>query len=136
MKLGPLFRRYSLPVYWLLFAGFTAHQAQYPGLMLNPEQWEYPWRAVLVVWALLAVLVAGLYAILRPRTYNRSWWRLLGGLVYCAVLLWLGLESVVTDMPGYYYVPALFAVATMAGMAVFAVVQVASAVWHRWMHAA
>ena len=126
----PLFaRRYCLLIYWLLFAAFAVHQARYPGLMQHPEEWRYPWGAVGAVWALLAVLVGILYLILRPVTFHRSWGRLTGALAYSAVLLVLGLLSVVTDMPGYYYVPAQFSVVTMAGMLIFAAFEIVSVLW-------
>lgn len=124
-------RRYGLFAYWLMFALFTLRQAQYPGLMQHPEEWDYPWGAVVAVWALLAVLVAGLHLILRPASFHRSWGRLLAALAYSALLVVFGLRSVITDMPGYYYVPAQFSAVTMVGMLAFSLVQVASALWRR-----
>ena len=131
MNIALFARRYVLQFYWLAFAVFTLHEAQSPGLLLHPEEWRYPWGAVVVVWALLAMLVSILYAILRPGTFNHSRGRLLGALAYSAVLLVLGYFSVVTDMPGYYYVFAEFSIVTMAGMLLFAVFQAVSALW-RW----
>ena len=136
MNIASFARRYCLLVYWCMFAALTLYQAHYPGLMLNPEQWRYPWGAVVAVWALLAVLIGVLHLILRPASFHRSWGRLLGALAYSAVLLALGFASVVTDMPGYYYVPAQFSVVTMAGMLVLALIQVVSAFWRRREHAA
>lgn len=122
-------QRYCLLFYWLVFAALTLYEAQFPGLMLHPEEWRYPWGAVFVVWALLAISVGILYAILRPASFNRSWSRLSGALAYSAILLFLGYISVVTDMPGYYYVFAQFSIATMAGMLVITVFQATSALW-------
>src|SRR5262245_28213554 len=136
MNIPLLSRRYCLLFYWLVFAVFTLYEAQFPGLMLHPEEWRYPWGAVVVVWALLAILVGILYAILRPVSFNRSWGRLLGALTYSAILLVLGYFSVVTDMPGYYYVFAQFSIVTMAGMLMFAVFQAVSALWRWRRHAA
>ena len=136
MNIALFARRYALLFYWLAFAVVTLYQAQYPGLMLRPEEWRYPWSAVVVVWVLLAILVGVLHLILRPANFHRSWGRLLGALAYSAVLLVLGFFSVVTDMPGYYYVPAQFSVVTMAGVLIFAVFQVISALWRRRRHAA
>src|SRR5437773_5487300 len=110
MNIPLLARRYCLLFYWLTFAVFTLHEAQYPGLMLHPEEWRYPWSAVVVVWVLLAILVGVLHLILRPASFHRSWGRFLGALAYCAILLVLGFFSAVTDMTGYYYVPAQFSV--------------------------
>ena len=131
MNIRMVARRYCLLFYWLVFAVFTMYEAQYPGLMLHPEEWRYPWGAVVVVWALLAILVGILYAILRPVSFNRSWGRLLAALAYSAILLLLGYFSVVTDMPGYYYVFAQFSIVTMAGMLIFAVFRALSTMW-RW----
>jgi uncharacterized membrane protein len=117
-------RKYSFFVYWVAFAVLTLHQAQYPGLMAHPERWVYPWRAVLVVWTILAILIGAFYLILRPMTFHRSWWRLVCALAFAAVLLGLGIASVVTDMPGYYYIPAQFSIVTMALMLLLAIVQI------------
>ncbi len=136
MNIALLARRYCLLFYWLAFAVFTLYQAQYPGLMLHPEEWRYPWAAVVVVWALLAMLVGVLHVILRPTSFHHSWGRLLGALAFSAVVLVLGFFSVVTDMPGYYYVPAQFSAVTMASMLIFAVFQVISALWRRRKRAA
>ena len=43
MNIPLLARRYCLLFYWLTFAVFTLYEAQYPGLMLHPEEWRYPW---------------------------------------------------------------------------------------------
>jgi hypothetical protein len=136
MNTASLVRRYCLLVYWLLFAGLTVCEARFPGLVLNPDKWRYPWGAVVAVWTLLAILVGGLYVILRPRTFHRSWRRLIGALAYSAVLFALGVASIVTDMPGYYYVPAQFAVVTLAGMLILVLVQGLRALWRRRTHAA
>jgi hypothetical protein len=131
MKMQPFARRYCLLAYWLVFALLTLYYAQYHGLMLHPEQWRYPWDAVVAVCALLAILIGVLQLILRPASFHRSWARVLGALVYSGVLLAVGIDSVVTDMPGYYYVPALFSVVTMAGMLILVFFELASAFGQR-----
>jgi hypothetical protein len=109
----------------------TLYYAQYRGLISHPERWRYPWAAVVEVWALLAMLVGVLQLILRPASFHRSWGRVLGALAYSGALLALGIGSVVTDMPGYYYIPAMFSVVTMTGVLGLAFFQLASALW-RW----
>jgi len=136
MNISSFARRYCFLAYWLMFALLTLRQARYPGLMRHPEEWRYPWDAVVVMWALLAVFVGGLHLILRPASFHRSWGRLLAAFAYSAVLLALGVDSVVTDMPGYYYVPAFFSFVTMAGLLVFALLQGVSALWYRRRSAA
>jgi hypothetical protein len=120
-----------------MFALITLQQAQYPGFLIDREQWRYPWRGVIEMWALLAILVGVLHVILRPATFQHSWGRLLGALLYATVLLLgLGPASLATDMPGYYYVPAWFSIVTMVGMLTLALVEVVGALWRRRRHAA
>ena len=115
-----ILRKYSFIAYWAAFAVYTLNQAQYPGLVAYPDQWTYPWEAVFVVWGLLAALVGVFYMILRPMSFHWSWGRLLAALVLGAVLLGCGIASIVTDMPGYYYVPAMFSLVTMVLLVLFA----------------
>jgi putative exporter of polyketide antibiotics len=89
--------------------------------MAHPEQWRYPYVAVGCVWVLLAVLLAVLYLILSPASFPYSWRRLLAAFAYSALLILLGIPSVATDLPGYYYVPAMFSVVTMGGVLALAV---------------
>jgi hypothetical protein len=136
MRATSLIRTYGLAIYWLAFAAYTIYVAQFPGLIAHPELWSHPWRAVLVVWALLGILIGVLHLILRPATYRYSWARLIGALIYSAVLLTLGILSVVTDMPGYYYVPAMFSVVTFGLLLVFALVQTGFSLIRKGSHAA
>jgi hypothetical protein len=131
-----LLRNYGLVAYWLAFALYTIYMAQFPGLLRDPSSWRYPWSAVIVVWSLLAVLVAILYFVLRPMTYRRSWGRLAGACAYSAALLILGLASVVTDAPGFYYVPAVFSLVTAGAMTAFVLFSVAAALVGKFRHAA
>jgi hypothetical protein len=124
-------RRYFLVVYWLLFAAMAADWGQYPGLVLNRELVPYPWKGVGIMWALLGVEVAVLYAILRPVTFRRSWGRLALALLYAGLLVAYGVVTFVTDMPGYYYVPTYFAMATMLGLLVFAFLLGLTIWWRR-----
>jgi hypothetical protein len=134
MKYGVLARRYFLGAYWLLFVGLAVDWGQYPGYVPNPELQPYPWKAVALSCAFLAVAVAVLYAILRPVTFHRSWGRLGFALLYAAVLFVVGAATFVTDQPGYYYVPAYFSAATLLGLIVFAVFLGASTLWQRTRH--
>jgi hypothetical protein len=136
MSIGSFARRYCLLAYWLMFALITLQQGQYPGLLTHPEQWRYPWRGVVEMWALLAVLVGILHVILRPATFHHSWGRLLGALVYATVLLGLGAASMVTDMPGYSYVPARFSFVTIVCVLCLALAEIVGALWRRSRHAA
>jgi len=131
-----LLRKYGLVAYWLAFALYTTYMAQFPGLVRDPSRWRYPWSALIVVWSLLAVLVGILYLIIRPMTYRRSWGRLAGACAYSAALLILGLLSIVTDAPGFYYVPAVFSIVTACAMTAFVLVSLAAALVRKFRHAA
>ncbi len=135
MQIVAKIRRYGLAIYWVAFAAFTAYVARSPGLMIHPEEWTYPWKSVLFIWALLAVLIGLLYLILRPVTYHRSWGRLASALIYAGALLVLGMFTVATDMPGHGYVPAIFGLVTFALVVLLCIVQISSALWARWRHA-
>ncbi len=50
-------------------------------------------------------------------------------LTYSGLLVILGAASTVTDMPGYYYVPAQFSLVTMAFVLLFTLAQLAIALW-------
>ena len=134
MNYGVLVRRYFLVLYWLAFVALAVDFGQYPGYVPNPELQPYPWKAVMLTCALLAVAVAILYAILRPVTFHRSWGRLGLALLYAAVLFVAGAATFVTDQPGYYYVPAYFAAATLLGLVVFAISLGLSSLWQRLRH--
>lgn len=103
---------FGFVAYWLAFVALTARQGQFPGLVTHPELWPYPYIAVVIVCFLLAALLAILYFILRPVRFPYSWRRALAALVYSALLLLIVVPSAVTDLPGYYYVPAFFALVT------------------------
>ncbi len=115
-----IFQKYSFIAYWAAFAVYTLDQAQLPGLVAYPEQWTYPWKAVFVVWGLIGILVCIFYLILRPKSFHWSWGRLFLALFLGVVLLGCGIASIVTDMPGYYYVPAMFSFVTMVLLVLFA----------------
>ena|SRR5689334_7486308 len=134
--INALVRRYGLFGYWIVFAALTLYEAQFPGYVLHPEQAPYPWLAILCVWALLAVLVSVLHVILRPKTFQYQWSRVVRVVVFATILLGLAIVSFVTDMPGWYYVPFYFSFVTMVAVLVLALVGSASALWRRIKHAA
>ena len=118
--------RSSFIAYWAIFALVTLRQARFPGMMADLDEWTYPWGAVLIVWLLLAIFVGLLYGIIRPTSYNRSWRRLVGAIMYSVGLFVLAALTFFTDMPGYYYVLAAFAVFNLILMLLFAVTQAVS----------
>ena len=128
-------RRYFLAAYWLLFAVWTTFLGQFPGYVEHPELEPYPWIAVSLTSTLLAVEVTILYWILRPVTFHRSWGRLAFALLYVGSLFVFSAITFVTDMPGYYYVPADFATATLLGLIVFGFVMGLRTLWKRAHHA-
>ena len=101
-------RKLVILVGWFAFAIYTLDAGRNPGLVRNPDLVPYPWTAVFLTWLVLAAQAFSIAALLRPRALGRRarLWPTAG---------WLGLQSAVgvaltvTDMPGYYYVPTLFA---------------------------
>jgi RsiW-degrading membrane proteinase PrsW (M82 family) len=119
-------RKRGFAIYWIIFAVYTLQQAQIPGygFYLSQQEWHYPWDAVLKVWVLLAVLVGLCYAIIRPASYNYSWRRLTGALIFSVTLLVLAAFTYMTDMPGYYYVPFTFSMISLVLILLFLSMQV------------
>lgn len=128
-------RTYAFLAYWLAWCLFTVRQGQYPGFE-DLSRWHYPVWGVAIVSTLIGVLIGILYLILRPATYRRSWGRLCIAVVYSAVLVFAGMSTIVTDMPGHAYVPAMFAVVNMAVVLVFAAIQGGMAIFKVGQHAA
>jgi hypothetical protein len=110
-----LLRLALLPSWWLLFAVLTFRAGKEPGFVMHPEQTPYPWRAVVLVCLLLAVEVVGLHWIVRPDS-ERPWRRLGLATALFGALSLVSLLTLVTDMPGYYYVPGNFHILTFAGL--------------------
>lgn len=112
-------RRYGLGVYWLIFAIYTLQAARDPGLVVHRDAARYPWLGVVATWIELALEVALLGWILRPRTYHRSWGRLAAALAVYAVLAVQSVITSMTDLPGYSYVPGQFHMLTFVVLTVF-----------------
>jgi len=104
-RLGALLRRYGLLLVWLAFGVLTANAARNPGFVAHPETAPYPWRAALATWAILGLESAVFYLIARSRRRLRFAFAL-------AALLFVGdCFTIVTDMPGYYYMPCFYQLA-------------------------
>ena len=114
--------RYGLLAWWLIFAVLTLRAGRYPGLVRDPATAPYPWRGVMITLVLLAVETGILYGILRPRTFNKAWGRFAIAATYLFALVALGFATTFTDMPGYYYMPAIFAIGTFIGLIVVGLV--------------
>jgi hypothetical protein len=99
--------------YWLAFAAFTLDAARNPGFVMHPEEVPYPWGAALTTVALLGVQTAALNAVLMPLRTTRSWRRVAGASALAFLFALLSVVTAVTDMPGYYYAPELFALTNL-----------------------
>jgi hypothetical protein len=122
MRMGPRIRTYGFLAYWIVWCLVTMRQGQYPGLE-NLSRWHYPVWGVISVSALIGIFIGILYLILRPATYHRSWRRLFAAIAYSGALVALGIVTLVADMPGHAYVPAMFAIVNMALLLLFAKIQ-------------
>jgi hypothetical protein len=118
-------RRYGLAVYWLVFALYASDAARYSGYVAHRRTASYPWAGLVATWVDLALEIAFLGWILRPRTFDQSWGRLAAALGVYAVLAVLSAGTFVTDLPGYSYVPGQFHMLTFVGLFVFALVTAA-----------
>lgn len=117
--------RYWLLLLWLGFAPITAEAARHPGFVPHPETVPYPWRAALETWGILGIESAAFYLILRLRR---------GIPIAFGIALLLLIASVltmVTDMPGYSYVPAQYHLGLVA---ILGITWAARAVIHRANH--
>jgi hypothetical protein len=106
-------RRYGWVGYWLTFSGYSLTAARNPGFVMDPPSVPYPWAAAFLTCALLGVQTAALNAILRPLSATRSWRRVATASGLALLFAALSLVTTVTDMPGYYYAPGLFALANV-----------------------
>jgi hypothetical protein len=111
-------------LHWLAFALLTIRHGQFPGLVAHPERWQYPYTAVVTVCSLLALLLVPVYALLHPSRFPYSWRRLVLAMLYAVVLFAVAIAPLGTDLPGYYYVPAMFGLGTIAGVLVLALMSV------------
>ena len=102
-------------------------QAGDPGLVVHRDAARYPWLGVVATWIELALEVALLGWILRPRTYHRSWGRLAAALAVYAVLAVQSVITSMTDLPGYSYVPGQFHMLTFVVLTVFMLTSAARA---------
>jgi hypothetical protein len=112
-RLASSARRYGWIAYWLAFASYTVGAARSPGFIAHPEAAPYPWVAALLMCALLGAETAALNAVLHPLSPTRSWMRVAAASGLALVFAAFGVVTMVTDMPGYYYAPGLFALANV-----------------------
>lgn len=97
-------RSYGLLVLWGMFAALIALSGFRPdGYFLrdsSAEEWRYPALGVSLVLVLSVAELALLWAILRPKTYCRSWRRSLCAAVVFLVLVLL-FSMLLLHMPHY-----------------------------------
>jgi Ca2+/Na+ antiporter len=122
-----MLKKYWIPGLWLLcvplyaWAGVSPDQYAEAVLHTHPA---YPWGGVLSAIAITAVEALVLYAIIRPKTYLRSWKRSAAALLLfssellvCAVLL--------MHQPGYVFAHFLWVLAVnvvLGAMCIYSIV--------------
>jgi hypothetical protein len=62
--------------YRFFFAVLSIFTARSPGYVRRPKLAPYPWLALFLMVAFLALLVAVFYAVLLPPRFRTSYWRL------------------------------------------------------------
>ena len=103
----------AVTVLWLISAYVALRGGENPGLVAPDvrDTLPFPWRGVVITWVHTGLYAAGLYWLLRPRSrpVHSQLARALGvfGLLSVAHVF-----LTVTDMPGYVYVPGMFAITT------------------------
>ena len=105
-------RRYGFAAYWIIFVCWTVRAGKEPGLVVSRVLRPYPWADVLWTCGVLAIETAVLYVILRPYSFRWSWGRFGSALLLACGLLSWEVSAIGTDMPGYVYMPAAFALIT------------------------
>jgi hypothetical protein len=105
-----LIRRYGWVVYWLAFAAYTLNAARNPGFVRHPEAVPYPWTQAVLTCALLGIETASLNAVLRPLGNSPSVRRVVAASALAVLFALFSVVTLVTDMPGYYYAPRVFAI--------------------------
>jgi hypothetical protein len=119
----------ALLIIYFLFLILHAYSGGKPGYR-PPDPYPYPLVAVLVTSAIMGLELAAFWAILRPRTYCRSWQR---SLVATLIFLPWGVFCVglLMHMPGYIVGHAVWAL--LLGVVAFSVLAVSlvSLAFHR-----
>jgi len=95
--------------YWFAFSVFTLLAARRPGFVPHPESVPYPWAAALIMCGFLGLQTAALSSVLSPLRERRSWRRVVGASVLALLFGLAGTATFVSDMPGYFAGPLLFA---------------------------
>lgn len=90
-----------------------------------------PWKGVLFVSVVVGVVMAVLYAIIRPATFDRSWGRLLGSIGFALAMSFL-FFPLQFHMSGAFYVVGWFSVLSAFLLLVLGLVTVVQSLGDRW----
>jgi len=125
--------RYKLgfALYWLVFAVFSVFAARSPGYVRHPELAPFPWLGLVIVWLILAVLVTAFYFILKPASIHRSSLRLGVAFTLSLAMVIGSILTMVTDMPGLYYMPHYFSALTFLVLLIASASSAWQALWRK-----
>lgn len=132
----PLRLKLGFALYWLLFAVIAAFAARSPGYVHHPESVHYPWLGLVLMWAILAGLVAAFHLILRPVLVGSSPARLIAAVALSLAMSVASVLTMVTDMPGLFYVPQWFSLLTCLFLLTVGAARAAIGLWHKLVSAA
>ena len=127
-----LIRTYSLLLYWLVFVYIASNAAHDPGFVRYPKSASYPWGGLCFTVILLGVGCAILNAILQPASERTSWRRLGIALLFALGISTICMLTMVTDMPGLYYVPTYFSFSTLLILSLYALARGCVSGWE-WL---
>ena len=105
--------RYGWIVYWLLFVVHILYVSRDPGLVGPNAKHGSPWGPTVLTCGILGAQTAALNATLRPVSSTRSWQQVAIASGLALLFAVLSMAGMRTDMPGYYYTPALFALSNL-----------------------
>ena len=106
--------RLTSVLYWLAFAGLAVRGGFQPCLVRDPHLLPYPWEGVVGTVCLLGAVTFIIHRILSPGRVGRSWWRWAGAIAVAGLFALIEVVTIGTDLPGYMYVPPVYAVVTLA----------------------
>lgn len=118
-------------MYWLFFAALAFFAAQNPGYVRHPELVDLPWTGLFFTWAILAALIAGFYLVLKPALIGSSPTRLAVALALSLAMVVASIFTMVTDMPGLYYVPQYFSLLTFLVLLVVSASRAGRYLWRK-----
>jgi len=98
--------------YWLIWVLVTLLQGRRPRFVPYPDMVPYPWFGVIATCGLLGAATIALKRMLCPRKGGLRWGHVAIAFLFAMTLFVGSVAAVPSDVPGYFYVPALYGLTT------------------------